>query len=547
MAGAERDSVKYLKEHVGPILAKALAAMAVANPPDAIDYLGQWLKVYVEREEAKVLQEQEAAALKKAREELKIETDRIQQIEAEIASKKDAQDKAVQELLEKLEAEPESFEDSMWKTVVEAAKTYVGATGAYIGLVDEEGIMVGDDKKKALRYTYASEGEESMLNEVLVQGTGVTWAALEPQAAAEGEGEEGAADAECKPKYVPDVTDEDAVHFFRLTRLGSFAAMPLIYNTSLSEDAISALRDAKVAHEKERLRREAEPLAEGQEREPMPEMETPPMKTQQVRMVLCIDTLGQNSKLPPEKLAVLEKLCKTASRCKQQSEEAAVRNSADVLVGIEMQREETAQEMQAALAQEEQEMDEELKQALDSLGDDTVADKQKAVRLEKAFKMHGKMLEKMQQHFLALKPLSLVAAPILQVLTASAYFMGYTPDHVMGRGNKPGWEMVKKLLDADFFAKAVALNVRGPRLNLLPEQKLANIEAMLADLDAQKAALALPALEAMFMWLEKGIECRKHDVTMRKAELEEAERRRAEEAETEPQPIDFTGVDDDME
>mmetsp|Transcript_58289 Transcript_58289/g.134629 ORF Transcript_58289/g.134629 Transcript_58289/m.134629 type:complete len:102 (-) Transcript_58289:297-602(-) len=98
-----------------------------------------------------------------------------------------------------------------------------------------------------------------------------------------------------------------------------------------------------------------------------------------------------------------------------------------------------------------------------------------------------------------------------------------------------------------FFAKAVALNVRGPRLNLLPEQKLASIEAMLADLDAQKAALALPALEAMFMWLEKGIECRKHDVNMRKAELEEAERRRAEEAETEPQPIDFTGVDDDME
>ena len=55
-------------------------------------------------------------------------------------------------------------------------------------------------------------------------------------------GEEGAEEADTgdllttsKYKYVPEVVREPKIHFWRVPRLGSFMAIPLVYKSSLSE------------------------------------------------------------------------------------------------------------------------------------------------------------------------------------------------------------------------------------------------------------------------------------------------------------------------
>ena len=41
-----------------------------------------------------------------------------------------------------------------------------------------------------------------------------------------------------KFKYIPEVVREPAMHFWRVPRLGAFMAVPLVYNSCLSEEAL---------------------------------------------------------------------------------------------------------------------------------------------------------------------------------------------------------------------------------------------------------------------------------------------------------------------
>ena len=50
----------YLKDELGPILAKGLAAVSVARPSDPVEYLGLWLLHHLQQKERKA-QEAEAA------------------------------------------------------------------------------------------------------------------------------------------------------------------------------------------------------------------------------------------------------------------------------------------------------------------------------------------------------------------------------------------------------------------------------------------------------------------------------------------------------
>jgi hypothetical protein len=50
----------YLKDDLGPVLAKGLAAVAVARPTDPVEYLGLWLLHYLQQKERRI-QEVEAA------------------------------------------------------------------------------------------------------------------------------------------------------------------------------------------------------------------------------------------------------------------------------------------------------------------------------------------------------------------------------------------------------------------------------------------------------------------------------------------------------
>lgn len=58
----------YLKDELGPVLAKGLAAVAVARPQDPIEYLGLWLLHYLQKKEAKSAEIERAKVLEAERE-----------------------------------------------------------------------------------------------------------------------------------------------------------------------------------------------------------------------------------------------------------------------------------------------------------------------------------------------------------------------------------------------------------------------------------------------------------------------------------------------
>lgn len=58
----------YLKDELGPVLAKGLAAVAVARPQDPIEYLGLWLLHYLQKKEQKTAEIERAKVLEAERE-----------------------------------------------------------------------------------------------------------------------------------------------------------------------------------------------------------------------------------------------------------------------------------------------------------------------------------------------------------------------------------------------------------------------------------------------------------------------------------------------
>ena len=100
------------------------------------------------------------------------------------------------------------------------------------------------------------------------------------------------------------------MHFYKVPRLGSFLAIPLVYNSCLFEDALdNAVQDylhiqkareeqnkerAEWEEEQNRLREEREKVGEQFEPEPREwePVEEKPYDTIEEQYVICFDTLG---------------------------------------------------------------------------------------------------------------------------------------------------------------------------------------------------------------------------------------------------------------
>jgi hypothetical protein len=115
---------------------------------------------------------------------------------------------------------------------------------------------------------------------------------------------------------VKEVVREPRMHFYRVPRLGSFMAVPLIYNSCLFEDALdNAVHDylETVKHREEQEKAKEEWLEEKQrEREDhekagdtnwepesreWEEVLEKPFDMVEERYVICLDTLGQDREL----------------------------------------------------------------------------------------------------------------------------------------------------------------------------------------------------------------------------------------------------------
>ena len=140
-------------------------------------------------------------------------------------------------------------------------KEFTGATGVYIGRLvkpriditddDDDKAHIDEENPKVIWYIHATEEHSFMKGSILKSDQGISHDAfretdVEEDAPADEELEEG---TEPKPKdndiltnfrhiYVPEVVREPRMHFYKVPRLGSYMAIPLIFQSCLFEKAL---------------------------------------------------------------------------------------------------------------------------------------------------------------------------------------------------------------------------------------------------------------------------------------------------------------------
>lgn len=119
--------------------------------------------------------------------------------------------------------------------------------------------------------------------------------------------------------YVPEVVREPKMHFWKVPRLGAFLAVPLVYKSVLFEEAFDAAvadyldvkkRQADQEREKAEYLEQQEILREEkakngeefvEEEKVWDEIHTSEFRARDEKLVICIDTLGQDQEISDEK------------------------------------------------------------------------------------------------------------------------------------------------------------------------------------------------------------------------------------------------------
>ena len=226
------------------------------------------------------------------------------------------------------------------------------ATGVYIGRLVHPSKEIADDDDdtahldteapKVVKYINASKGHEFLVDSVLAADSGITHDVFkeseeDPDPAAS-EGEENATKA-AEPDsvlknykgvvYVPEVVRETRMTFQRVPRLGAFMAVPLVYNSCLSDEALEAAvedyKQVKEAQEEQAKQRaeyedaleqrkaaaQANNEAFEEEEKVWDVLEFAPFQTKEEKYVVCLDTMGQDRQFTEsEKLFALTTLQK---------------------------------------------------------------------------------------------------------------------------------------------------------------------------------------------------------------------------------------------
>lgn len=154
-----------------------------------------------------------------------------------------------------------------WQNMVRLVSEALQVPASYIGRVDDFGdeSEEGDARRPVIRYPFAYPADQAELvsNQILPEGSGVSWRALIPVAVAEEraedatdipEGAEPPTRMELQHVLIDEVMDDDDIVFHGMPQLGSFSAIPLVYSSALT---VEGLTNAKQAILEQRAQRQS--------------------------------------------------------------------------------------------------------------------------------------------------------------------------------------------------------------------------------------------------------------------------------------------------
>lgn len=538
----------YLKENVGPAVAKALQALTKTQPADPVEFVGKFLKEYVAAERTWADLQQDQKNIKAKREKFQAEEDIKQKEQAAKDTIVTNLEKKYDSMSSKLE-EPLEWDSTNWKQILDICQEKLKARNACFGTKYD----VDDAGPEFIKFELSNG--ENVTDKILAAEQGVTWKCFEEQPVPDGfEGEDEW--DKFQALHVDDITTEyqDNVHFFKWSQIGSFLSIPIVYDSYLSVEAIDA---SKVFDE-----------ATKEEEEPDPEKVRELPSTIKTK-VMTFDTLGSTDKFTQAQIDTVSKLIVLARKGIAKAEWSQVVKQAQG----EVPNAEEKEANETAFA--------EYRASLDETGTYSLTPrKAEYAEANEGAEMPAEELEKLEQDLSIQKAKDLLKnnekllthinnmvvmrEDVQKLLQGVALMVGFKHAEISdGRGRIDTVKLA--LLMPKVLEKVAVANVRSPRLGLeKPYQKLKYIQGLLpaegALSEADQASANYLYLSALIEWLQIATDVRSKDVAVRKAQLEKEANEAAEKAAAEAEPpadgeeapepvpvvIDYAAVDDDF-
>lgn len=313
----DHSNITYLKQdEIGVVLGQALAELYKNKPKNQLRFLGNWLVNYSKSSQSK----QHEKELEDFRESLKEKQSKKMQDERLLQERKMIEHEKHEEKAEEFRQRiRKSYDvDDFLQELTQYLAEETLATGCYLGKLeklkkkvnpmDNETAHVDDSAPLVIRYINTSFGSEFLIDKILTEQEGeATFSVWKEQEAQLDETDEVNEDSIIKkkeaPKYVlvPNVIDDPRIKFFDVPKLGSYLAVPLIYDSCLFEKSFDAgvedaleCRKLRLQQEEEKHRSEHTSNKEEEEEKVYEEIVEAPYQTVQIKFIVALDTLGQD-------------------------------------------------------------------------------------------------------------------------------------------------------------------------------------------------------------------------------------------------------------
>ncbi len=435
---------------------------------------------------------------------------------------------------------------------------HTGATGVYIAKLVAPTRPIEDDADdrahldeeapKVLQYIHATKDHQFMIDRVLTPEVGLTHDVFKETSAGEEPAEEEEAAEGAPPKstdildtykgfvYVPEVVRNQRVHYQKVPRLGCYMAVPLVYQSCLSDEALAQLVEDTQAYnaaveeqQKEveayetelQARREAaeeakEPFEE--EEKEWEEIAKPTPQCTEGKYVVCLDTMGQDCELSAEKKRFVLTTLRAFTKAWEESEQRAL--LADCERKIEQLRTDPAAdaELQQSIAEEvERQIEEAVAQREEPYADD---EERELATGAHRLQLQGKLFCEREEWVAYFEDISMYhVLKMPRILQALMYLLGVQREDICEpNSNLFFWKKAKPLFVSKVPTLMCEYQLRGAKPQEFRAFNTLNfIDSLVAGLVQEEVELHHPGIGRIFKWLQTTVATRKQDITRRKA------------------------------
>lgn len=533
----DHPSVEYIiKNEVGSVLSQALADLYETKPKNQLHFLGNWLVSYSKAAQC-LNKEQESNELRSSLKEKQI---KAQQDLKALQDKQELEHERHMEKYEELKGRIRNTLDvedflpelsQFLKDETHAAASYIGKLEKIkrpITLLDNEKAHIDEDAPQVIRYIAASAGSEFMIDQTLNDTEGEAtysiWKEDEPPAE-ETEEEKLIRESQkdkLKTVCVDDVINDPRIKFFDVPKLGAYFAVPLTYNSCLFETAFDAgvedaleCRRLRAQQEEEKQKSEHTSNKEEEEEKVVEEIVEAPFKVIENRLVVAIDSLGQDRVFTDEEKDLVVEWVIFIKNEWERAENKALGNDINAHIAQHLKDQQKLNDKQSEWMEEEKNIVEETIKAQDPGLPDEIK------QIEGQLALLQLLKSRFQEEFPDLHELSqYTVLKFSRVFQLAFYLQGLSRDSIVEpRTNMISWKRSKPHLNNKFKDFILHLQPRGPKPPK-PEvyAKTMKLEKDLQSINFEDLQHYSLALSTLYRVLEQYLKIRIMDVSYRRHE-----------------------------